>query len=387
MAEVILKNVRKVYPNTESKKKKKKDEAVEKKNNLEITDEGVVAVQDFNIDVADKEFIVLVGPSGCGKSTTLRMIAGFEDLSDGEIHLCGRPVSIKSKNLYVPPEERGLGMVFQSFAVWPHMNIFENVAFPLRVRKVPKAEMIERVKMALKHTSLDGMEKVYPGNLSGGQQQRIALARAIVTNPKVMLLDEPLSNLDPKLRETMRFEIKELQKKFNFTIIFVTHDQSEAMALSDRMMVMDMGNIVQIGTPTELYNRPVNRFVHKFLGQSTFTDVVIQDGKVYAKGDMAQPLPVALPENGEREMVMATRPNQIEMNHTDGYKTKVEKRIFLTNYTEYLVRVGDQLLQVQTPHRNAFAQGETCYLKFPGIMWYGREDEQAEAERNRRQLV
>ena len=123
------------------------------------------------------------------------MIAGFEDLSDGEIHLCGRPVSIKSKNLYVPPEERGLGMVFQSFAVWPHMNIFENVAFPLRVRKVPKAEMIERVKMALKHTSLDGMEKVYPGNLSGGQQQRIALARAIVTNPKVMLLDEPLSNL------------------------------------------------------------------------------------------------------------------------------------------------------------------------------------------------
>ena len=185
----------------------------------------------------------------------------------------------------------------------------------------------------------------------------------------------------------MRFEIKELQKKFNFTIIFVTHDQSEAMALSDRMMVMDMGNIVQIGTPTELYNRPANRFVHKFLGQSTFTDVVIQDGKVYAKGDMEQPLPVALPENGEREMVMATRPNQIAINHTDGYRTKIEKRIFLTNYTEYLVRVGDQLLQVQTPHRNAFAQGETCYLKFPGIMWYGREDEQAEAERNRRQLV
>ena len=217
----------------------------------------VTAVNDFNLTIKEGECFSFLGPSGCGKTTTLRMIAGFEDLSDGEIHLCGRPVSIKSKNLYVPPEERGLGMVFQSFAVWPHMNIFENVAFPLRVRKVPKAEMIERVKMALKHTSLDGMEKVYPGNLSGGQQQRIALARAIVTNPKVMLLDEPLSNLDPKLRETMRFEIKELQKKFNFTIIFVTHDQSEAMALSDRMMVMDMGNIVQIGTPTELYNRPV----------------------------------------------------------------------------------------------------------------------------------
>ena len=347
----------------------------------------VTAVNDFNLTIKEGECFSFLGPSGCGKTTTLRMIAGFEDLSQGEIHLCGKPVSIKSKNLYVPPEDRGLGMVFQSFAVWPHMNIFENVAFPLRVRKVPKAEMAERVKMALKHTSLDGMEKFYPGNLSGGQQQRIALARAIVTNPKVMLLDEPLSNLDPKLRETMRFEIKELQKKFNFTIIFVTHDQSEAMALSDRMMVMDMGNIVQIGTPTELYNRPVNRFVHKFLGQSTFTDVILQDGKAYARGDMEQPLPVALPENGEREMVMATRPNQIDMNRTEGYKTKVEKRIFLTNYTEYLVRVGDQLLQVQTPHRNAFAQGETCYLKFPGIMWYGKEDEAAEAERNRRQLV
>ena len=185
------------------------------------------------------------------------MIAGFEDLSDGEIHLCGRPVQHQEqKPVCAAGGARAGHGVLQSFAVWPHMNIFENVAFPLRVRKVPKAEMIERVKMALKHTSLDGMEKVYPGNLSGGQQQRIALARAIVTNPKVMLLDEPLSNLDPKLRETMRFEIKELQKKFNFTIIFVTHDQSEAMALSDRMMVMDMGNIVQIGTPTELYNRP-----------------------------------------------------------------------------------------------------------------------------------
>ena len=338
-------------------------------------------LNDVNLSVRKGEFVTILGPSGCGKTTLLRLIAGFQTASEGVITIAGKDIT------QTPPHKRPVNTVFQKYALFPHLNVFENVAFPLRVRKVPKAEMIERVKMALKHTSLDGMEKVYPGNLSGGQQQRIALARAIVTNPKVMLLDEPLSNLDPKLRETMRFEIKELQKKFNFTIIFVTHDQSEAMALSDRMMVMDMGNIVQIGTPTELYNRPVNRFVHKFLGQSTFTDVVIQDGKVYAKGDMAHPLPVALPENGEREMVMATRPNQIEMNHTDGYKTKVEKRIFLTNYTEYLVRVGDQLLQVQTPHRNAFAQGETCYLKFPGIMWYGREDEQAEAERNRRQLV
>ena len=234
----------------------------------------VTAVNDFNLSINEGECFSFLGPSGCGKTTTLRMIAGFEDLSEGEIELCGKLVSSKSKNLYIPPEERGLGMVFQAFAVWPHMNVFENVAFPLRIQKLPKSEIISRVKTALHHTSLDGMEEVYPSDLSGGQQQRIALARAIVTNPKVMLLDEPLSNLDPKLRESMRFEIKELQRKFNFTIIFVTHDQSEAMAISDRMMVCDMGNIMQIDTPANLYNKPCNKFVHSFLGESTFFDAL-----------------------------------------------------------------------------------------------------------------
>ncbi len=210
----------------------------------------VTAVNDFNLNIHEGECFSFLGPSGCGKTTTLRMIAGFEDLSEGEIHLCGQPVSIKEKNLYVPPEKRGLGMVFQAFAVWPHMNIFDNVAFPLQIKKVPHDEIRKRVKEALHHTSLDNMEDVYPSDLSGGQQQRIALARAIVTNPKVMLLDEPLSNLDPKLRESMRFEIKALQRKFGFTVIFVTHDQSEAMAISDRMMVCDMGNIMQIDTPS-----------------------------------------------------------------------------------------------------------------------------------------
>ncbi len=348
---------------------------------------SVTAVSDLNLSIRDGECFSFLGPSGCGKTTTLRMIAGFEDLSSGEIHLGGRAVSVKEKNLYVPPEERGLGMVFQSFAVWPHMNIFENVAFPLRVRKAPKTETIEKVKSALKHTSLEGLEDMYPGSLSGGQQQRIALARAIVTNPKVMLLDEPLSNLDPQLRESMRFEIKELQRRLGFTIIFVTHDQSEAMALSDRMMVMDMGRVVQFGTPKELYNSPCNRFVHKFLGQSTFTEVLFKDGKAYAKGDMDQEIHAKPPERAEREMVMATRPNQIQINRTEGYRTRVEKRIFLTNHTEYLVRVGDSLMKVQTPHRVSFSEGEPCCLKFSGVMWYGKDDEASEAERNRRQLI
>ena len=348
----------------------------------------VTAVDRLNLTVNEGECFSFLGPSGCGKTTTLRMIAGFEDLSDGEIHLCGRPVSVKQKNLYVPPEERGLGMVFQSFAVWPHLNIFENVALPLRVRKVNKTDMVEQVHKALRHTSLDGMDKVFPGSLSGGQQQRIALARAIVTNPKVMLLDEPLSNLDPKLRESMRFEIKELQKMFNFTIIFVTHDQSEAMALSDRMMVMDMGRAVQIGTPTELYNKPVNQFVHKFLGLSTFTRVNIKEGKAYPVGDDQHALPVEVPRDARHEMVMATRPNQIDMNRAVGYPSKVEKRSFLTNHMEYLVSVGDNVIKIQTPHRNEFQKGETCYLRFPGAMWYDAgSDLEAEAERNRRQLV
>lgn len=349
----------------------------------------IVAVDDFNLAIHEGECFSFLGPSGCGKSTTLRMIAGFEDLSDGEIELCGRLVSSKAKNLYIPPEERGLGMVFQSFAVWPHMNVFENVAFPLRIQKVNKTDIERRVKEAMGHTSLLGLEKAYPSDLSGGQQQRIALARAIVTQPKVMLLDEPLSNLDPKLRETMRFEIKELQRKFNFTIIFVTHDQSEAMAISDRMMVCDMGKIMQIDTPENLYNKPNSRFVHSFLGESTFIRVVVKDGKVYPHGDQEHPLSLDVPADAAGEMVVATRPNTIDLLGADqeGYPTHVEKRIFLTDRTEYLVPVGDQVLKIQTPHRVSFAEGEACCIRFVSPMWYPAEDEAADKERQRRQLV
>ncbi len=349
----------------------------------------IVAVDDFNFTVKEGECFSFLGPSGCGKSTTLRMIAGFEDLTEGEIELCGRLVSSKKKNLYVPPEERALGMVFQAFAVWPHMNVFENVAFPLRIQKVNKTDIKRRVDEALKHTSLTGLENTFPSDLSGGQQQRIALARAIVTNPKVMLLDEPLSNLDPKLRETMRFEIKALQRKFNFTIIFVTHDQSEAMAISDRMLVSDMGKIMQIDTPENLYNKPCNRFVHNFLGESTFINVVVQDGKVYAKGDMSQTVDLTIPKDAAEEMVVATRPNEISLTgETEGgYKSHIEARIFLPDRTEYLVPVGDQLVKIQTPHRVSFSEGEACCLKFLEPMWYPVDDEKDAQERARRQLV
>ena len=347
----------------------------------------VTAVNGFDLTVEEGECFSFLGPSGCGKTTTLRMIAGFEDLSSGAIYLSGRAVSVKEKNIYLPPEDRGLGMVFQAFAVWPHMTIFDNVAFPLQVQKRPAAEIRERVAAALKHCSLSGMEKIYPSDLSGGQQQRIALARAIVVNPRVMLLDEPLSNLDPQLRETMRFEIKKLQKQFGFTIIFVTHDQSEAMALSDRMLVMDMGTIQQTGTPRELYNAPASRFVHSFLGQSNFTHVEIHDGRAYPKGDRSRQLWADPTPGSGRELLLATRPNTIAIGRGEGYRSRVMKRVFRTDFVEYLVPVGDEVLRVQTPHRNLFQEGEECVLSFPSPMWYPLEEGDREKERARRMVI
>ena len=285
MAEVILKNVRKVYPNTESKKKKKKDEAVEKKNNLEITDEGVVAVQDFNIDVADKEFIVLVGPSGCGKSTTLRMIAGLEEISGGELFIDGKQMND------VAPKDRDIAMVFQNYALYPHMTVYENIAFPLKLKKIaetdadgkthlkkmPNDEIDRRVREAAEVLDITQFLDRKPKALSGGQRQRVAIGRAIVRDPAVFLMDEPLSNLDAKLRNQMRAEIIKLREKIDTTFIYVTHDQVEAMTLGDRIVIMRDGFIQQIGTPQEVFNHPVNLFVAGFIGtpQMNFFDATL----------------------------------------------------------------------------------------------------------------
>ncbi|MPM25158.1 Vitamin B12 import ATP-binding protein BtuD [bioreactor metagenome] len=352
--------------------------------------QNVIAVDNFNLTVREGECFSFLGPSGCGKTTTLRMIAGFEDLSHGEIWLGDKPVSIKAKNLYVPPEERGLGMVFQSFAVWPHLNVFENVAFPLRVMKKSRDEIKSRVRTALEHTDLLSAEKAFPSDLSGGQQQRIALARAIVTNPRVMLLDEPLSNLDPKLRESMRFEIKELQKKFNFTIIFVTHDQAEAMALSDRMLVMDLGRIIQIGKPSELYQNPENKFVYGFLGLSNFLKVVKENNFIYAKGENKTPIPYSLPEGlQDGEGLLASRPNEIEISNKEGggYPAVIEKRLYMTFCIDYQVRIGSQVIRVHTSHSNVFKEGSRCFLTFKNPRWYEKESEALEKERTERQVI
>ena len=264
MASVQLKNIKKVYPyiSGEDKKKNKKKNAdePEKKINLQITDEGVVAVQQFSLDIKDKEFIVLVGPSGCGKSTTLRMVAGLEEISGGELIIDGKVMND------VAPKDRDIAMVFQNYALYPHMTVYENMAFSLKLRHTAKEEIDKKVREAARILDITQYLERKPKALSGGQRQRVAIGRAIVRAPKVMLMDEPLSNLDAKLRNEMRAEIIKLRKRIDTTFMYVTHDQTEAMTLGDRIVIMRDGYIQQIGTPQEVFNHPANLFVAGFIG-------------------------------------------------------------------------------------------------------------------------
>ena len=278
MAKVILKNLKKVYPNTEKKKKAKKGEEA-KKSNLQITDEGVVAVQDFNLEIADKEFIVLVGPSGCGKSTTLRMIAGLEEISGGELYIGDKLMND------VEPKDRDIAMVFQSYALYPHMTVYENMAFSLKLKKTPKDEIDRKVREAAEILDITQYLDRKPKALSGGQRQRVAIGRAIVRDPQVMLMDEPLSNLDAKLRNEMRAEIIKLRQRINTTFVYVTHDQTEAMTLGDRIVIMKDGFIQQIGTPQEVFDHPANLFVAGFIGtpqMNLFDAKLVKNGEKYA---------------------------------------------------------------------------------------------------------
>ena len=270
MAEVSLKHITKIYPNIEKTKKhrlgKKAAEPEKKKSNLKVTDEGVVAVEDFNLDIADREFVVLVGPSGCGKSTTLRMIAGLESISGGELAIDGKVMN------EVAPKDRDIAMVFQSYALYPHMTVYDNMAFPLKLRKVPEDQIDQKVRQAAETLGITQYLDRKPKALSGGQRQRVAIGRAIVRDPKVLLMDEPLSNLDAKLRNQMRAEIIKLRKRINATFVYVTHDQTEAMTLGDRIVIMKDGVVQQVGTPQEVFNEPANLFVAGFIGRARHAD-------------------------------------------------------------------------------------------------------------------
>lgn len=333
----------------------------------------------LNLEVEKGECFSFLGPSGCGKTTTLRMIAGFEDLDEGELSVDGKVFSSSYKKYYLPPEHRNFGMVFQAFAVWPHLSVWENVAFPLKIRKIQRHEIKKRVKMALQSTGLTHRSENLPGKLSGGEQQRIALARAIAINPKVMLLDEPLSNLDAKLREEMRFEIKDLQRKFGFTIIYVTHDQAEAMALSDRMLVMDHGIVQQVGHPLEIYNKPANKFVFSFIGLSNFIPVTIKNGKAIIDGSNEIASLNAPSDIGEKAF-LACRPSEIDFLHDDTVKNnhaeppiyaRVARRTYLGDIVDYKITVGTAEIRIQKPRRvDGPAEGSPCTIRINRTLWY-----------------
>ena len=297
MATVSLKHIQKIYPHSDVKKRKKQKGQPEKKNNLKVTEAGVIAVDDFNLEIADKEFIVLVGPSGCGKSTTLRMVAGLEDITSGELVIDGKVVND------VAPKDRDIAMVFQSYALYPHKTVYENMAFSLRLKKLPKDEIDRKVREAAEILDITQYLDRKPKALSGGQRQRVAIGRAIVRNPKVFLMDEPLSNLDAKLRNQMRAEIIKLRQRIDTTFIYVTHDQTEAMTLGDRIVIMKDGFIQQIGTPQQVFNHPENLFVAGFIGmpQMNFFDaeLVKNDGEYAVK---LGPATVKLSEDKQRRL-------------------------------------------------------------------------------------
>ncbi len=329
MSTLTLKNIKKVYPfsgddikrqKAKAKKaaKRKDDAPEEKKVNLQVTAEGVVAVQEFSLDIADKEFIVLVGPSGCGKSTTLRMIAGLEEISDGELWIGDRLVND------VAPKDRDIAMVFQNYALYPHMTVYDNMAFALKLRHTPKDEIDRKVKEAAEILDITQYLGRKPKALSGGQRQRVAIGRAIVRDPQVMLMDEPLSNLDAKLRNQMRAEIIKLRERINTTFIYVTHDQTEAMTLGDRIVIMKDGFIQQIGTPQQVFNHPYNLFVAGFIGapQMNFFDAkLLKKGGKYAVAlgeyevELSAEKQAALAANNveEQEITLGVRPEHIAL--------------------------------------------------------------------------
>ena len=325
-------------------------------------------LREFSQVFGDGEFITLLGPSGCGKTTMLRMIAGFEKPTSGEILIGDRVVS--SDRVFVPPEERQIGMVFQSYAVWPHMTVRENVAYPLRIRKVPKQQLREEVDRALSAVHLSQYAERLPSQLSGGQQQRVALARALVGQPKLLLLDEPLSNLDAKLRESMRFEIKAIQTRLGITVVYVTHDQTEAMAMSDRIFLIHRGIVQQSGTPEEIYNHPVNPFVADFLGKVDFFPGTAGEGRVLLEGT-DQSLPHAGAERGKVEI--AIRPERITLAAEGGpLRGVLEAKYYLGDVCDCRVRVGGHLMRVIAPPEAyaAFRQGEAVTLAPREIMLF-----------------
>ena len=329
------------------------------------TGKDFYAVKDNSLVIEPGEFVTLLGPSGCGKTTTLRMIAGFESPDEGEIYLGDEAINA------LTPNKRDTAMVFQSYALLPHYNVFDNVAYGLKLRHVPKEEIRERVMKILDLVELTGMEGRMTNQLSGGQQQRVALARALVIEPSVLLFDEPLSNLDAKLRVTMRTEIRRIQQEVGITAIYVTHDQSEAMALSDRIIIMRSGVVEQIGSPQEIYYHPVNEFVADFIGEANFLKgglEALSDNRAQlnVSGDICHAAPVPGMEVG-RDYTIVLRPEAASLAEEGGLPCEVVLSCFMGSYQNYHVKVGDTLVKLTDPNpknKRIYKVGERCHLVF-----------------------
>jgi ABC-type Fe3+/spermidine/putrescine transport system ATPase subunit len=344
--------------------------------------QSTAAVENLSLDIHEGEIFSLLGPSGCGKTTTLRMVAGLEMPDHGSIHFKDRPIVVTSKNIYVPPEKRQIGMVFQSYAIWPHMTVAQNIAYPLKARKLPAKEVERRVQSILDLVGMGHLAQRSAMLLSGGQQQRVALARALVYEPSILLLDEPFSNLDTKLREQMRIEIKMLQQKLGITVLFVTHDQVEALSLSSRLAVMHQGVIQQVGTPRALYERPANSIVRDFIGRSvllkaragasrTPLDVFVDDGEGGVHYAVRQPDGERAPAAGN-DVHLSVRPEDIRIRAAGGDVKQaalagvVEAALFEGERTEFRVRIAGQApIYVYGDRRDGFVEGEKVWLDIP----------------------
>ena len=388
MATVTLKNVKKIYPfvSGEGKKKKKKkgEPEEEKKVNLQITEQGVVAVQEFNLDIADKEFIVLVGPSGCGKSTTLRMVAGLEEITEGELYIDGKLMND------VAPKDRDIAMVFQNYALYPHMTVYENMAFSLKLRKERKDIIDKKVREAAEILDITQYLDRKPKALSGGQRQRVAIGRAIVRDPAVFLMDEPLSNMDAKLRNQMRAEIIKLRERINTTFIYVTHDQTEAMTLGDRIVIMRDGYIQQIGTPQEVFNNPRNLFVAGFIGtpQMNLFDArlvkeqdryFVELGGIRVELDGEKRERLAAKGVESQDIILGVRPEHTQLVESGvAAKVDVSEMMGSSVHLHVTAEGKDVIIIVPTTDiKGHYSMGDTVHFSFNGSMAhvFSKEDE------------
>jgi iron(III) transport system ATP-binding protein len=334
-------------------------------------------LRELSLTVNDGECFTLLGPSGCGKTVLLRLMAGFEKSDAGSIRIGERLVSDAAASVNVAPNERDLGVVFQDYAVWPHMTVFDNIAYPLKLAKVAQTQLRARVMDAVGQVNLRGLEDRMPSQLSGGQQQRVALARALVAKPSLLLLDEPLCNLDANLREEMRFEIKELQKDLGITIFYVTHDQEIALAISDRMAIMDEKGIIrQIGAPDEIFEQPADDFVFRFMGVANFLPVYREPGGGWVAGG-GQRLPWDPPDSDACAWLAGFRPSDVRLGRGgEGLRCRVKRASFLGAMMDYLIEVDGAQFRTQIETHAALAQGlmfgesEACTATFHSVHWF-----------------